>query len=86
MHKTNGGQNAIALLLALAAVTQRLRGRTRHLRSQPHSIATRNAAAPISQRIAAVTALGALLFILHVALSDSGTLIAWTWTGYPVTG
>ncbi|KAH9945479.1 Frag1/DRAM/Sfk1 family-domain-containing protein [Epithele typhae] len=30
--------------------------------------------------------LGALIFSLHSLLSDASTLIAWSWTGYPVTG
>jgi hypothetical protein len=30
--------------------------------------------------------LGAFFFILHVLLTDSGTMIAWTWTGYPIRG
>lgn len=31
-------------------------------------------------------ALGALLFSLHALLADASTLIAWSWTGYPVRG
>lgn len=30
--------------------------------------------------------LGGLIFSLHCLLTDSGTLIAYSWTGYPVTG
>jgi hypothetical protein len=30
--------------------------------------------------------LGALLYGLHAHLGDSGTLIAWSWTGYPIQG
>lgn len=30
--------------------------------------------------------LGGLIFSLHRFLTDSGTLIAYSWTGYPVTG
>ncbi|KAH9855186.1 Frag1/DRAM/Sfk1 family-domain-containing protein [Lenzites betulinus] len=31
-------------------------------------------------------ALGALLFSLHALLADASTLIAWSWTGYPIRG
>ncbi|KAI0059171.1 hypothetical protein BV25DRAFT_1860733 [Artomyces pyxidatus] len=30
--------------------------------------------------------LGALLYALHERLSDSSSLIAWSWTGYPLSG
>lgn len=35
---------------------------------------------------AAAAALGAWLIETHTLLSDSGTLIAWCWDGYPVSG
>ncbi|KAI0774993.1 Frag1/DRAM/Sfk1 family-domain-containing protein [Trametes elegans] len=31
-------------------------------------------------------ALGSLIFTLHSLISDSSTLIAWSWTGYPIKG
>ncbi|EMD33459.1 hypothetical protein CERSUDRAFT_160367 [Gelatoporia subvermispora B] len=31
-------------------------------------------------------ALGSLLFTLHELLAESSTTIAWSWTGYPITG
>lgn len=30
--------------------------------------------------------LGGLIFSLHCFLTDSGTLLAYSWTGYPITG
>jgi PGAP2IP, second transmembrane domain len=30
--------------------------------------------------------LGGLIFSLHCFLTDSGTLVAYSWTGYPITG
>jgi PGAP2IP, second transmembrane domain len=30
--------------------------------------------------------LGGLIFSLHCFLADSGTLLAYSWTGYPITG
>ncbi|CCM06427.1 uncharacterized protein FIBRA_08688 [Fibroporia radiculosa] len=31
-------------------------------------------------------ALGSMMFTLHFMLADSSTLIAWSWTGYPIVG
>lgn len=31
-------------------------------------------------------ALGALLYSLHERLTDASSIIAWSWTGYPLTG
>lgn len=30
--------------------------------------------------------MGALLYSLHERLSDASSLVAWSWTGYPLTG
>lgn len=38
------------------------------------------------ERSAMVLGTGAILYALPMYLSDSGTLISWTWTGYPIQG
>jgi hypothetical protein len=35
---------------------------------------------------AASTGFGALLFLIHFLFTDSGTIIAWSWEGYPIRG
>ena len=32
------------------------------------------------------TGLGSLIHLIHTFCTDTGTIIAWTWTGYPVSG
>jgi hypothetical protein len=41
---------------------------------------------PISRWLPASLAFGSLVFGLHTFLADSGTMLAWTWTGYPIKG
>jgi hypothetical protein len=41
---------------------------------------------PISSWLPASLALGSLVFGLHTFLADSSTLVAWSWTGYPIKG
>jgi hypothetical protein len=40
----------------------------------------------VNHWIPTALALGSLLFTLHQLLADASTLIAWSWTGYPITG
>lgn len=37
-------------------------------------------------RLAIVLGLGSFIHLVQTFLSDSGTIIAWTWTGFPITG
>lgn len=39
-----------------------------------------------SSRLAVILGLGSLIHLVQTFLSDSGTIIAWTWNGYPVKG
>lgn len=39
---------------------------------------------PFSYRVA--IGFGALIHLLHTFATDSGTIIAWTWSGYPIKG
>lgn len=85
LHGSNGGHNSIALLLAMTAIAERLWAIKQRQKSKLEPYKQRKA---VSTGVAAagVCGLGALVFGIHVLLTDSGTLIAWTWTGYPNTG
>jgi len=37
-------------------------------------------------RLAVIIGLGSFIHLIQTFLSDSGTMIAWTWTGYPIRG
>ncbi|CBQ73327.1 related to CWH43-putative sensor/transporter protein [Sporisorium reilianum SRZ2] len=92
MDSTNGGHNVVLLVLALLAVAETaLRPKYDHLpvvrRRQGHQ----NTAAGQKDETegsfwAAAVGVGALLYAVHTFLTDTGTMIAWGWTGYPVTG
>ncbi|CDU26354.1 related to CWH43-putative sensor/transporter protein [Sporisorium scitamineum] len=98
MDSTNGGHNAVLLVLALLAVAetalrpkydylpvvQRREGHQTIAASSTHSTPTRDEGA--GSFWAAALGVGALLYAVHTFLTDTGTMIAWGWTGYPITG
>lgn len=79
MHAANGGQNGAGLLIGLFAVVRFTR------RAPLDSQAT----VPTENRGSAFLAacgLGGVMFGLHSLLSDTSTMILWTWEGYPLRG
>lgn len=77
MNKDNGGFNEFFLVLgALAALLTK---------PQKHAIVAKTASPGGSFLLAAV-GLGAYFNLLKVFLSDSSTLVFWTWEGYPIRG
>ncbi|KAJ9479393.1 Protein CWH43 [Pseudozyma hubeiensis] len=98
MDSTNGGHNVVLLAFAILAVAETaVRPKYTHLpivqRRQGrrgHAIGPDKEAQASDQRpgslAAASLGVGALLYGLHTFLTDTGTMIAWGWTGYPVTG
>lgn len=80
MHAENGGWNKIGLLLAILAV----------LRSYRRPATSGGDYLPSSGKkgswLPAGLGIGALVFAMHYLLSDSSTMIAWVWEGYPVRG
>lgn len=80
MNENTGGYNKTGILLALLAVVELSLRPT-----QKVSTPTQNGSVSKSW-ITSGLALGSLIFTLHNLLADSTTLIAWSWTGYPVRG
>lgn len=80
MNSTNGGHHLIGLAVAAVCIYESV--------SRPaHAPVIRlRANQSKSSEAAAALGLGSLLFGLHTFLSDSGTMIAWGWTGYPIKG
>ncbi|KAH8590907.1 Frag1/DRAM/Sfk1 family-domain-containing protein [Bisporella sp. PMI_857] len=78
-HAENGGWNGLGLILALGAVFV---SRRKTVASTQADVKVRNSGSSI------LTALGfaGLVFGLHSLLSDSSTIILWTWEGYPIRG
>lgn len=85
LNSTNGGANLVAFLLALGAVAVRIFSHRKYVPAKSTPTIARPRVTLSSAAIAA-SSLGALLFILHILLTDSGTMLAWTWTGYPIRG
>jgi hypothetical protein len=80
VNENTGGYNKTGIFLALLAVMEL------SLRPTP-KVSTPVQKGPISRSwITSGLALGSLIFTLHNLLADSTTIIAWSWTGYPVRG
>lgn len=80
MHAANGGWNKLGFFLAVLAV----------LRANRRSPTSGGDYFPTSGKkgspVLAGLGLGGLMFAMHSMLSDSSTMIAWVWEGYPVRG
>lgn len=80
MRAENGGWNWTGLLLAVAAVWHSTRPVTT---SGGEYVPT---TAKKASGFMAGVGVGGLMFAFHSLLSDSSTMISWTWTGFPVNG
>lgn len=80
MNESTGGYNKTGILFGLLAVVEL------SLRP-PQKVSPPTQGTVVSKPwVTPGLALGALIFTLHNLLADSTTLIAWSWTGYPVRG
>ncbi len=91
----SGGWNKTGLLLAIACLMER---NSRPVEAFPASLKSEDALKkedsagrpfqPISKLQETVVAigLGGLIHMIQTFLTDAGTVISWTWTGYPVSG
>ncbi|KAH8100162.1 Frag1/DRAM/Sfk1 family-domain-containing protein [Cristinia sonorae] len=92
VHEKSGGYNKTGLVLAgLAIYNYRSRSprEPESANKKSDDPAAHNAAAPTPMRqhwFLDSFALGSLIFSLHSLLGDSSTLIAASWTGYPIKG
>jgi len=78
MHAENGGWNGTGLVLAVLAVLRF----TRKAPLQTDYVTERTSG---SSLLSAVS-IGGVFFGLHSLLSDTSTMILWTWDGYPIRG
>lgn len=76
MHKENGGYNEVAVFVGLASA----------LFTRKLSISSTTFERKGGSLLLASLGLGGYLFCLQAYLSDSSTMIYWTWEGYPVRG
>lgn len=80
-NHTNGGHNVIGLVFAVLASVEQISRRAPVVGRK-----TTRQAESWGSAFAAAFSLGSLMYALHTFLTDSGTMIAWTWSGYPVVG
>ncbi|KAK3113970.1 Protein cwh43 [Teratosphaeriaceae sp. CCFEE 6253] len=82
MNSETGGWNKTGIVLFLLAMARMyLRKPAMAATTSPkHTQPTKGSS------VLAAMGFGALVFALQTLLSDSSTMILWTWTGYPVTG
>ncbi|SPO35994.1 related to CWH43 - putative sensor/transporter protein [Pseudozyma flocculosa] len=83
LDSTNGGLNPYALALGVLCTLEIW---TRPRKEGRPAINFRSANEGLGSFWKASIGTGVLLYALHAHLTDTGTLIAWGWTGYPVTG
>ena len=86
----SGGWNVSGLVLAAACLYEYHTRPASLFPSPPISVEKDKPIAPVQssrvQRILIALGLGSLIHMLQTFLMDAGTIIAWTWTGYPVKG
>ncbi|KAK3646841.1 Protein cwh43 [Elasticomyces elasticus] len=83
LHSGNGGWNKTGLAIFGLAIA-RMYMRKGVMAATPST--QHNESKPKGLSGMAGLGFGALCFIFHSLLSDSGTMIAWSWTGYPISG
>ncbi len=87
MNERSGGWNKTGIVLAILALLEfASRPDTTSPPSPPAPQKTAQISPPNTHWLPASLALGGLIFSLHSLLSDPTTLIAWAWTGYPLSG
>ncbi|KAJ7674200.1 Frag1/DRAM/Sfk1 family-domain-containing protein [Mycena rosella] len=86
VNAKSGGYNKTGIILAVLAIYEVHSRKTYPLQPQPEKtkVAASSTDLPSSRRhwLTGALPLGSLIFTLHSLLSDSSTLISWTWTGY----
>ncbi|KAK3631620.1 Protein cwh43 [Elasticomyces elasticus] len=83
LHSGNGGWNKTGLAIFGLAIA-RMYMRKSAMAATPST--QHSEAKPKGLSGLAGLGFGALCFIFHSLLSDSSTMIAWSWTGYPISG
>ncbi|KAJ7178611.1 Frag1/DRAM/Sfk1 family-domain-containing protein [Mycena crocata] len=80
----SGGYNTTGVVLALLAVYELHSRKPTSAGTTPTKLTKTNAKAvgPEEHWLTGALPLGSLIFTLHSLLSDSSTLISWSWTGY----
>jgi hypothetical protein len=86
----SGGWNLTALALAAASLYEYRHRPASLFPSPPTSVEKDKPVPQMSssrlQRVLVMLGFGSLVHMLQTFLMDAGTIIAWTWTGFPIKG
>ena len=89
-HRASGGWNGTGLVLAALALHEYAHRPVSLFPAPPTSEHKDKPIPPVVstklQRILVPIGLGSLIHMIQTFITDAGTIIAWTWTGYPVKG
>jgi hypothetical protein len=90
VNEASGGWNKTGLVLSALALTEYYYRPNSLFPAPPVSATLKDKPAEVpttrAQRVAITLGLGALIHLLQTFVCDPGTIIAWSWTGYPATG
>jgi len=90
LDEASGGWNKTGLFISALAIAEQYYRPNNLFASPPTGFKDKPLANAVVttrfQRVSIIFGLGSLVHLLQTFLSDSGTVIAWTWTGFPITG
>ena len=82
VNESSGGYNKTGIILGLLALYELHTRPSQHQTAENVARAQPAVAGEVRHWLISAIPLGSLVFSLHCLLSDSSTLIAWSWTGY----
>ncbi|GMK59272.1 hypothetical protein CspeluHIS016_0702870 [Cutaneotrichosporon spelunceum] len=90
VNEDSGGWNKTGLLLSVLALAEYYYRPNSLFPAPPVNATLKDKPAEVTttraQRYAIIFGLGSLIHLLQTFVCDPGTIIAWSWTGYPATG
>lgn len=91
VDEVSGGRNKTGIVLASVAFFEKMVRSNRDQPQAPNPRDVKEAADPEEplstlQRQSIIAGIGSLIFLVQTFVTDAGTIIAWNWTGFPVTG
>lgn len=89
MDEASGGWNKTGLFISALAVAEQYTRPNGLFASPPIGVKDKPLGAVTStstQRLCITLGLGSIVHLLQTFVTDAGTIIAWAWTGYPVSG
>lgn len=87
MNASNGGRHGVGLALAGVALLElAMRSGGNVQRNSARRVKRSPPPSTLASECRSALGMGTLLYALHMFLTDSGTMLTWGWTGYPIKG